>query len=131
MLGSDHVLQAELFQLLRLVEVILCQQGHDLETPDPAKLRLVQVWLHEEGVADFEAFAKRLFRSYLPVQCCQQVQNNTRTDPGRTFLKVPGQDLGAGREFDECESSAERIVDESDAPVCAVHRAEEVDVVWK
>ena len=64
MLGSDHRLQFELFQRLRLVEVVLSKQRHDLEPPDPVKLALVELWLHEEGVADFEAYTRALETAY-------------------------------------------------------------------
>src|SRR6266699_4002540 len=131
MLGSDHRLQVELAQLLWLVEVVLSKQGQNLEPPDPAKLRLVQVRLHEEGVANLEALAQRLFRPDLPVERRQHVDDYACTDLRRILAKVAGYDLCARREFDECESSPECVVDEGDAPVSRIHGAKEVDGLWQ
>src|SRR6266566_5836431 len=131
MLGSDHRLQFELFQRLRLVEVVLAQEWHDLEPPDPFQLLLVQVRLHEERVADLEALAQTLFGSYLPVQGCQQIQDYAGADPGRVPVQVAGQDLCAGRELYEREPSPQCVVDQGDASISRIHRAEKVDVVWK
>jgi len=39
-----------------LVKVVLLEQRHDPESPERFQLLLVQVWFHEEGVADLEAF---------------------------------------------------------------------------